>query len=159
MLWWTLTAQALGMMVYKAMTNGDDDSPEDLAKSFVEELASQTTMGVPLVRDIANMTMRNILGEKSFGKTNSIIATSIVDKLQDMYTAISSKNKDATDVGRSLSQVSNRIIGFSDTVTDGLWTLAKFALTDTDAKLEDVIMAIMFDRRLKDKKSKKKDKH
>lgn len=158
MLWWTLTAQALGMMVYKAMTNGDDDKPEDLAKSFVEELASQATMGVPLARDIANMTMRNILGEKSFGKTNSIIATSIVDKLQDMYTAITSKNKDATDVGRSLSQVSNRITGFSDTVTDGLWTLAKFALTDTDAKLEDVIMAIMFDRRLKDKKSKK-DKH
>lgn len=159
MLWWTLTAQALGMMVYKAMTNGDDDKPEDLAKSFGEELVSQATMGVPLVRDIANMTMRNILGEKSFGKTNSIIATSIVDKLQDMYTAIASKNKDATDVGRSLSQVSNRIIGFSDTITDGLWTLAKFAITDTDAKLEDVIMAIMFDRRLKDKKSKKKDKH
>ena len=159
MLWWTLTAQALGMMVYKAMTNGDDDSPEDLAKSFVEELASQSIMGVPLVRDVANMTMRNILGERSFGKTNSVIATSIVDKLQDIYTAITSKNKDATDVGRSLSQVSNRITGFSDTVTDGLWTLAKFALTDTDAKLEDVIMAIMFDRRLKDKKSKKKDKH
>lgn len=159
MLWWTLTAQALGMMVYKAMTNGDDDSPEDLVKSFIEELASQSIMGVPLVRDVANMTMRNILGEKSFGKTNSVIATSIMDKLQDMYTAITSKNKDATDVGRSLSQVSNRIIGFSDTITDGLWTLSKFALTDTDAKLEDVIMSIILDKKLKDKKSKKKDKH
>ena len=127
MIWWTLTAQALGMMIYKAMTNGDDDSPEDLVKSFVEELASQSIMGVPLVRDAANITMRNILGEKSFGKTNSVIATSIVDKLQDIYTAINSKNKDATDVGRSLSQVSNRLTGFSDTVTDGLWTLAKFA--------------------------------
>ena len=158
MIWGTIVIPALGMMAYKAMTNGDDDNPEDLVKSFVEELASQSIMGVPLVRDVANMTMRNILGEKSFGKTNSVIATSIIDKLQDMYTAITSKNKDATDVGRSLSQVSNRIIGFSDTVTDGLWTLAKFALTDTDAKLEDVIMAIMFDRRLKDKKSKK-DKH
>lgn len=158
MIWGTIVIPALGMMVYKAMTNGDDDSPEDLAKSFVEELASQSIMGVPLVRDVANMTMRNILGEKSFGKTNSVIATSIVDKLQDIYTAINSKKKDATDVGRSLSQVSNRIIGFSDTITDGLWTLSKFALTDTDAKLEDVIMAIMFDRRLKDKKSKK-DKH
>ena len=156
MLWGTIVIPALGMMAYKAMTNGDDDSPEDLVKSFIEELASQSIMGVPLVRDVANMTMRNILGEKSFGKTNSVIATSIMDKLQDMYTAITSKNKDATDVGRSLSQVSNRITGFSDTVTDGLWTLAKFALTDTDAKLEDVIMAIMFDRRLKDKKSKKR---
>lgn len=159
MIWGTIVIPALGMMAYKAMTNGDDDSPEDLVKSFVEELASQSIMGVPLVRDVANMTMRNILGEKSFGKTNSVIATSIIDKLQDMYTAITSKNKDATDVGRSLSQVSNRIIGFSDTITDGLWTLSKFALTDTDAKLEDVIMSIILDKKLKDKKSKKKDKH
>ena len=159
MIWGTIVIPALGMMAYKAMTNGDDDNPEDLVKSFVEELASQSIMGVPLVRDVANMTMRNILGEKSFGKTNSVIATSIIDKLQDMYTAITSKNKDATDVGRSLSQVSNRIIGFSDTITDGLWTLSKFALTDTDAKLEDVIMSIILDKKLKDKKSKKKDKH
>lgn len=159
MLWGIIVIPALGMMAYKAMTNGDDDSPEDLVKSFIEELASQSIMGVPLVRDVANMTMRNILGEKSFGKTNSVIATSIMDKLQDMYTAITSKNKDATDVGRSLSQVSNRIIGFSDTITDGLWTLSKFALTDTDAKLEDVIMSIILDKKLKDKKSKKKDKH
>lgn len=159
MLWWTLTAQALGMMVYKAMTNGDDDSPEDLAKSFGEELVSQATMGVPIVRDISNMAMKYILGEKVFNKGNTVMAASIVEKLYDVGNAIVSPNKGAIDVGRSLSQVSNRITGFSDTVTDGLWTLAKFALTDTDAKLEDVIMAIMFDRRLKDKKSKKKDKH
>lgn len=159
MLWWTIVVPALGMMAYKAMTNGDDDSPDDLAKSFVEELASQSIMGVPIVRDVANIIMRNILGEKSFGKSNSVIATSIVDKIQDIFTAINSKKKDATDVGRSLSQVSNRIIGFSDTITDGLWTLSKFALTDTDAKLEDVIMSIILDKKLKDKKSKKKDKH
>ena len=159
MLWWTLTAQALGMMVYKSMTNGDDDSPEDLAKSFGEELVSQATMGVPIVRDISNMAMKYILGEKVFNKGNTVMAASIVEKLYDVGNAIVSPNKGVMDVGRSLSQVSNRITGFSDTVTDGLWTLAKFALTDTDAKLEDVIMAIMFDRRLKDKKSKKKDKH
>lgn len=156
MLWWTLTAQALGMMVYKAMTNGDDDSPEDLAKSFGEELVSQATMGVPIVRDISNMAMKYILGEKVFNKGNTVMAASIVEKLYDVGNAIVSPNKGAMDVGRSLSQVSNRITGFSDTVTDGLWTLSKFALTDTDAKLEDVIMAIMFDRRLKDKKSKKR---
>lgn len=159
MLWWTLTAQALGMMVYKAMTNGDDDSPEDLAKSFGEELVSQATMDVPIVRDISNMAMKYILGEKVFNKGNTVMAVSIVEKLYDVGSAIVSPNKGAMDVGRSLSQVSNRITGFSDTVTDGLWTLAKFALTDTDAKLEDVIMAIILDKKLKDKKSKKKDKH
>ena len=159
MLWWTLTAQALGMMVYKAMTNGDDDSPEDLAKSFGEELVSQATMGVPIVRDISNMAMKYILGEKVFNKGNTVMAASIVEKLYDVGSAIVSPNKGAMDIGRSLSQVSNRITGFSDTVTDGLWTLSKFALTDTDAKLEDVIMSIILDKKLKDKKSKKKDKH
>ena len=159
MLWWTLTAQALGMMVYKAMTNGDDDKPEDLVKSFGEELVSQATMGVPIVRDISNMAMKYILGEKVFNKGNTVMAASIVEKLYDVGSAIVSPNKGAMDVGRSLSQVSNRIVGFSDTITDGLWTLSKFALTDTDAKLEDVIMSIILDKKLKDKKSKKKDKH
>ena len=156
MLWWTLISQAIGMMAYKAMTNGDDDKPEDLAKSFIEELVSQGTMGVPIVRDISNMAMKYILGEKVFNKGNSVMALSIVEKFYDLGNAIMSKNKDGIDVGRSFSQLANRATGFSDTVTDGLWTLAKFGFTDTDAALEDVIMAIAFDRRLKTKKDKKK---
>lgn len=43
---------------------------------------------------------------------------SIFEKLWDTGQAISSDNKDFVDVGRSLSQVSNRVTGFSDTVTD-----------------------------------------
>lgn len=158
-LWWTVAIPALGMMVYKAMTNGDDDTPEDLAKSFIEETSSQAMMGVPIIRDISNMGMKYILGEKVFSKGNTVIGLSIIEKLYDVMGAITSDKKDGADLGRSLSQVSNRLTGFSDTITDGLWTLSKFALTDTDAKLEDVIMAIILDKKLKDKKSKKKDKH
>ena len=156
MLWWTLISQAVGMMAYKALTNGDDDKPEDLAKSFIEELVSQGTMGVPIIRDMSNMAMKYILGEKVFNKGNSVMALSIVEKFYDLGNAIMSKNKDGIDVGRSFSQLANRATGFSDTVTDGLWTLAKFGFTDTDASLEDVIMAVAFDRRLKTKKEKKK---
>ena len=156
MLWWTLLSQAVGMMAYKAMTNGDDDKPEDLAKSFIEELVAQGTMGVPLVRDITNMAMKFILGERPYNKGNTVLATSIAEKFFDVSNAIVSDKKDGIDVGRSFSQLANRATGFSDTVTDGLWTLARYAFTDTDAALEDVIMAIMFDRRLKTKKDKKK---
>ena len=156
MLWWTLISQAIGMMAYKAMTNGDDDKPEDLAKSFIEELVSQGTMGVPIIRDMSNMAMKYILGEKVFNKGNSVMALSIVEKFYDLGNAIMSKNKDGIDVGRSFSQLANRATGFSDTVTDGLWTLAKFGFTDTDASLEDAIMSVVFDRRLKTKKDKKK---
>lgn len=156
MLWWTLISQAIGVMAYKALTNGDDDKPEDLAKSFIEELVSQGTMGVPIIRDMSNMAMKYILGEKVFNKGNSVMALSIVEKFYDLGNAIMSKNKDGIDVGRSFSQLANRATGFSDTVTDGLWTLAKFGFTDTDASLEDAIMAVVFDRRLKTKKDKKK---
>lgn len=156
MLWWTLISQAIGMMAYKALTNGDDDKPEDLAKSFIEELVAQGTMGVPIIRDMSNMAMKYILGEKVFNKGNSVMALSIVEKFYDLGNAIMSDKKDGIDVGRSFSQLANRATGFSDTVTDGLWTLAKFGFTDTDASLEDVIMAVAFDRRLKTKKEKKK---
>ena len=156
MLWWSLVAPAIGMMAYKAMTNGDDDKPEDLAKSFIEELVAQGTMGVPIIRDISNMAMKYILGDRPYNKGNSVMALSIVEKFYDLGNAIMSDKKDGIDVGRSFSQLANRATGFSDTVTDGLWTLAKYAFTDTDASLEDVIMAITFDRRLKTKKDKKK---
>lgn len=157
-LWWGIISQAIGMTIYKAMTNGDDDDPESIAKSFAEEFVQQGTMGIPLVRDIATMGMKFILGERPYNKGNTVMGLSIFEKLWDTGQAISSDNKDIIDVGRSLSQVSNRVTGFSDTVTDAFWTLLRVGLTDTDAKIEDVFMSILLDKRLKTKKEKKKKK-
>lgn len=70
-LWWGIISQAIGMVVYKAMTNGDDDDPESIAKSFAEEFVQQGTMGIPLVRDIATMGMKFILGERPYNKGNT----------------------------------------------------------------------------------------
>lgn len=156
MLWWTVVSQAIGMVIYKSLTNGDDDDPESIAKSFAEEFVQQGTMGIPLVRDISNMGMKFILGERPYNKGNTVMGLSIFEKLWDTGQAISSDNKDFVDVGRSLSQVSNRVTGFSDTVTDAFWTLLRVGLTDTDAKIEDVFMSILLDKRLKTKKEKKK---
>ena len=156
MLWWTVVSQAIGMVIYKSLTNGDDDDPESIAKSFAEEFVQQGTMGIPLVRDIATMGMKFILGERPYNKGNTVMGLSIFEKLWDTGQAISSDNKDFVDVGRSLSQVSNRITGFSDTVTDAFWTLLRVGVTDTDAKIEDVFMSILLDKRLKTKKEKKK---
>ena len=157
-LWWGIISQAIGMTIYKAMTNGDDDDPESIAKSFAEEFVQQGTMGIPLVRDIATMGMKFILGERPYNKGNTVMGLSIFEKLWDTGQAISSDNKDIVDVGRSLSQVSNRVTGFSDTVTDAFWTLLRVGLTDMDAKIEDVFMSILLDKRLKTKKEKKKKK-
>ena len=156
MLWWTVVSQAIGMVIYKSLTNGDDDDPESIAKSFAEEFVQQGTMGIPLVRDIATMGMKFILRERPYNKGNTVMGLSIFEKLWDTGQAISSDNKDIVDVGRSLSQVSNRVTGFSDTVTDAFWTLLRVGVTDTDAKIEDVFMSILLDKRLKTKKEKKK---
>ena len=155
-LWWGIISQAIGMTIYKAMINGDDDDPESIAKSFAEEFVQQGTMGIPLVRDIATMGMKFILGERPYNKGNTVMGLSIFEKSWDTGQAISSDNKDFVDVGRSLSQVSNRITGFSDTVTDAFWTLLRAGLTDTDAKIEDIFMSILLDKRLKTKKEKKR---
>lgn len=156
MLWWSVFSQAVGMVIYKALTNGDDDDLESIAKSFAEEFVQQGTMGIPLVRDIATMGMKFILGERPYNKGNTVMGLSIFEKLWDTGQAISSDNKDFVDVGRSLSQVSNRVTGFSDTVTDAFWTLLRVGVTDTDAQIEDVFMSILLDKRLKTKKEKKK---
>jgi hypothetical protein len=153
---WDLMMQAVINMVLKAITNGDDDDPEKMAKSFVSEFVSQSTMGIPLVRDAISNAMRFIMGERGFTRGNGPLAYSIIDKLEDVYTSINSNKRDFTDVGRAVGQVTNRIIGFSDTASDAIFTLAKYGLTDIDAELEDLLFSVMFNKRLKSKKEKKK---
>lgn len=153
---WDLMMQAVINMVLKAITNGDDDDPEKMAKSFVSEFVSQSTMGIPLVRDAISNAMRFIMGERGFTRGNGPLAYSIIDKLEDVYTSINSNKRDFTDVGRAAGQVANRIVGFSDTASDAIFTLAKYGLTDIDAELEDLLFSVMFNKRLKSKKEKKK---
>lgn len=153
---WDLMMQAVINMVLKAITNGDDDDPEKMAKSFVSEFVSQSTMGIPLVRDAISNAMRFIMGERGFTRGNGPLAYSIIDKLEDVYTSINSNKRDFTDVGRAVGQVANRIVGFSDTASDAIFTLAKYGLTDIDAELEDLLFSVMFNKRLKSKKEKKK---
>lgn len=155
---WDLMMQAVINMVLKAITNGDDDNPEKMAKSFVSEFVSQSTMGIPLVRDAISNAMRFIMGERGFTRGNGPLAYSIIDKLEDVYTSINSNKRDFTDVGRAIGQVTNRIVGFSDTASDAIFTLAKYGLTDIDAELEDLLFSVMFNKRLKSKKEKKKKK-
>ncbi len=153
---WDLMMQAVINMVLKAITNSDDDDPEKMAKSFVSEFVSQSTMGIPLVRDAISNAMRFIMGERGFTRGNGPLAYSIIDKLEDVYTSINSNKRDFTDVGRAAGQVANRIVGFSDTASDAIFTLAKYGLTDIDAELEDLLFSVMFNKRLKSKKEKKK---
>ena len=153
---WDLMMQAVINMVLKSITNGDDDDPEKMAKSFVSEFVSQSTMGIPLVRDAISNAMRFIMGERGFTRGNGPLAYSIIDKLEDVYTSINSNKRDFTDVGRAAGQVANRIVGFSDTASNAIFTLAKYGLTDIDAELEDLLFSVMFNKRLKSKKEKKK---
>lgn len=57
----------------------------------------------------------------------------------DVVVNSSNQKKEWIDVMRSVGQVFNRFIGFSDTVTDGFWILEKWSLTDIDASLQDLL--------------------
>ena len=63
-----------------------------------------------------------------------------------------------TDVGRGATEVVNRLVpgGFSDTLTDGAWTMAKWLLTDTDATVLDLATAIAMDKKIRTREEQKK---
>ncbi len=61
------------------------------------------------------------------------MALSIVEILRFRQRRIMSKNKDEHRCRQKFQSVSKPSNRFSDTVTVGLWTLAKFSFTDTDA--------------------------
>lgn len=65
-----------------ALTNGDDDKPEDLAKSFYRRVVSQGTMGVPNYPRYVEHGYEHILAKRYSIKRNSVMALSIVEKFR-----------------------------------------------------------------------------
>ncbi len=151
MLFWIFLPTIVETLI-RAAADKDDDDEKTLVRKYGLNLMRNLTGGLPIIRDVSDMVMTYAMGEKTFRKGNEVMALSILEKINDTVQAARSDKKDWTDVGRSASQVTNRLVGFSDTLTDGAWTLMKFAFTDTDASVMDLMKAIIFDQKLKSKK-------
>lgn len=158
-IFYDLFMQAVIMVIYNNLFGSDDDDdPTKVAKSLTKEFVNQSVMGVPFVREGITQAMNRMLGEKVYNRGTSPLSYAVIDKIDDIFTAVNSSKKDWTDVGRAGLQFANSITGLSNTLTDGVMTIAKYGLTDIDAELEDLLYSVIFDKRLKSKKEKQKEK-
>lgn len=158
-IFYDLFMQAVIMVIYNNLFGSDDDDdPTKVAKSLTKEFVNQSVMGVPFVREGITQAMNRMLGEKVYNRGTSPLSYAIIDKIDDIFTAVNSSKKDWTDVGRAGLQFANSMTGLSNTLTDGVMTIAKYGLTDIDAELEDLLYSVIFDKRLKSKKEKQKEK-
>ena len=158
-IFYDLFMQAVIMVIYNNLFGSDDDDdPTKVAKSLTKEFVNQSVMGVPFVREGITQAMNRVLGEKVYNRGTSPLSYAVIDKIDDIFTAVNSSKKDWTDVGRAGLQFANSMTGLSNTLTDGVMTIAKYGLTDIDAELEDLLYSVIFDKRLKSKKEKQKEK-
>ena len=158
-IFYDLFMQAVIMVIYNNLFGSDDDDdPTKVAKSLTKEFVNQSVMGVPFVREGITQAMNRMLGEKVYNRGTSPLSYALIDKIDDIFTAVNSSKKDWTDVGRAGLQFANSMTGLSNTLTDGVMTIAKYGLTDIDAELEDLLYSVIFDKRLKSKKEKQKEK-
>lgn len=158
-IFYDLFMQAVIMVIYNNLFGiDDDDDPTKVAKSLTKEFVNQSVMGVPFVREGITQAMNRMLGEKVYNRGTSPLSYAVIDKIDDIFTAVNSSKKDWTDVGRAGLQFANSMTGLSNTLTDGVMTIAKYGLTDIDAELEDLLYSVIFDKRLKSKKEKQKEK-
>jgi hypothetical protein len=158
-IFYDLFMQAVIMVIYNNLFGSDDDDdPTKVAKSLTKEFVNQSIMGVPFVREGITQAMNRMLGEKVYNRGTSPLSYAVIDKIDDIFTAVNSSKKDWTDVGRAGLQFANSMTGLSNTLTDGVMTIAKYGLTDIDAELEDLLYSVIFDKRLKSNKEKQKEK-
>ena len=154
-LFWVVL-QNMSEALLRSTWSGDDDDAESLLKKMLSSVVTGTFVGFPILRDGVSLAMDMAMGKPSMSKGNETVALSLMPKLLELYRNVKSSKKSWIDVMRSTSQVSNRLTGFSDTFTDGFWTLAKWSFSNTEATLRDLITAIAFDKNLRSRDEKRK---
>lgn len=154
-LFWVVL-QNMSEALLRSTWSGDDDDAESLLKKMLSSVMTGSFVGFPILRDGVSLAMDMAMGKPSMSKGNETVALSLMPKLLELYRNVKSSKKSWIDVMRSTSQVSNRLTGFSDTFTDGFWTLAKWSFSNTEATLRDLITAIAFDKNLRSREEKRK---
>ncbi len=114
--------------------------------------------GIPFARDIVPAMYSMLTGMYSDGGKISATGLLILEEAVKTFQTMASDTRDVIDVGRQVSRLTNKVIGFSDTLTDGFWTLMRLTFTDTDATFGEAVSSILLDKNIKKRKEKKKEK-
>ena len=112
--------------------------------------------GIPFLRDAVPAAYAHLSGMYSDDGVPRASGLEIVAETGKLLQAIASDNKDWTDVGRAAGRVTNRAFGFSDTVSDGFWTMVRASTTDTESTAREIIASVLLDKNLKKKKKETK---
>lgn len=146
MFYWVV-AEGMAEGLIRSLWDNDDDI-ETLIPKMGKEVLGNTVQGFPIVRDAFSAVASAMFGESFTGRSTNVVAMSGIDKLQQ--TIKEAKGDNWIDSARSATEVGNRLVGFSDTITDAFWTLIKWGLTDVNTTTKDVAKAMLFDKKLKD---------
>lgn len=144
MLFWIVLPTIFETLYRSAVA--DEDDPEKILKRLGVGLVTSTTQGIPIVRDALEMVANHIFDLPNYSN-NNVLGLSLVEEIGKAFSAATSENKDATDVGRSTTRAVNRIAKLPDTLTDGFWALMRFSLYDTDRSVAELATAVIFDKR------------
>lgn len=159
LLFWVLLP-AVGEALLRSLWDDDKDDADTIIKKSIKSIGSSTVQGFPLIRDILGAAGAAITGDSTTSRGSEVVALSMTSKLSKTFgDALFRQGKvHPTDVGRSATEVVNRLVpgGFSDTLTDGAWTMAKWLLTDTDATVLDLATAIAMDKKIRTREEQKK---
>lgn len=160
-LFW-IVVQSVCETLLRSLWDDDKDDAETIAKKSIKAIGSSAVQGFPIVRDILGAVGATITGDTTTSRGSEVVALSMTSKLsKTIGDALFRQGKvSGSDIGRGLSEVSNRLIpgGFSDTLTDGAWTLAKWLTTNTDASVLDLATAIIMDKKIRTKEEERKFK-
>lgn len=158
-LFWVLLP-AVGEALLRSLWDDDKDDADTITKKSIKSIGSSTVQGFPLIRDILGAAGSAITGDSTTSRGSEVVALSMTSKLsKTLGDALFRQGKvHPTDIGRGATEVVNRLVpgGFSDTLTDGAWTMAKWLLTDTDATVLDLATAIAMDKKIRTREEQKK---
>ncbi len=112
--------------------------------------------GIPFLRDAVPAAYAHLSGMYSDDGVPRASGLEIIAETGKLLQAMMSDKKDWTDVGRAAGRVTNRAFGFSDTVSDGFWTMVRASTTDTESTAREIIASVLLDKNLKKKKKETK---
>ena len=155
--WWILQAVMEASIRHALAAASDGEDKYNWWQRFGYAMISGGPIGgIPFLRDAVPAAYAHLSGMYSDDGVPRASGLEIVAETGKLLQAMTSDNKDWTDVGRAAGRVTNRAFGFSDTVSDGFWTMVRVSTSDTESTAREMIASVLLDKNLKKKKKETK---
>lgn len=155
--WWILQAVMEASIRHALAAAPDGEDKYNWWQRFGYAMISGGVIGgIPFLRDAVPAAYAHLSGMYSDDGVPRASGLEIVAETGKLLQVMASDNKDWTDVGRAAGRVTNRAFGFSDTVSDGFWTMVRVSTSDTESTAREMIASVLLDKNLKKKKKEEK---